>query len=152
MKTRSGVLTASLLLIVVYTTGCDGQRSSEAFHRGRDLVIKGQFDAAESALAAFEKQHPGHVLLSRTRFLRAKAKLGAGDLPQARQLFQQTIDQFPESDEADKARYKLAFIELIDGNNQQAEQQLQDIVKQSRSIYLAEATAVRAMLAGQRAE
>ncbi len=152
MNTTSGVLATLLSLIVFCTAGCDGQRSSEAFHRGRDLVIKGQFDAAESALAAFEKQHPGHALLSRARFLRAKAKLGGGDLPQARQLFQQTIDQFPQSDEADKARYKLAFIELVDGNTRQAEQQFQDIVKQSRSIYLAEATAMQAMLDRQRAE
>ncbi|MCS7468469.1 tetratricopeptide repeat protein [Stieleria sp. ICT_E10.1] len=152
MKTKSGVLAAFLLLMAFCTSGCDGQRSSEAFHRGRDLVIKGQFDAAESELAAFEKQNPGHTLLSRARFLRAKAKLGAGDLPQARQLFQQTIDRFPESDEADKARYKLAFVELLDGNTRQAERQFQDIVDHSSSIYLAEATAVRAMLDRQRAE
>ncbi|MDV6032155.1 MAG: tetratricopeptide repeat protein [Phycisphaera sp. RhM] len=152
MKTTAAVIAASLMLIAFCTAGCDGQRSSEAFHRGRDLVIRGQFDAAESELAEFEKQNPGHTLLSRARFLRAKAKLGAGDLPQARQLFQQTIDRFPQSDEAGKARYKLAFIELIDGNTQQAEQQFQDIVKQSRSIYLAEATAMRAMLDRQPAE
>ncbi|WP_372896975.1 tol-pal system YbgF family protein [Stieleria sp.] len=152
MKTKTAVIAAFLLLVAFCTNGCDGQQSSEAFHRGRDLVIKGQFDAAESELAEFERQHPGHTLSSRARFLRAKAKLGAGDLPQSRQLFQQTIDQFPQSDEADKARYKLAFIELLDGNTQQAEQQFQVIVKQSRSIYLAEATAVRAMLDRQRAE
>ncbi|QDV47125.1 Outer membrane protein assembly factor BamD [Stieleria neptunia] len=152
MKTNTAVLAALLMLMAVCTTGCDNQPSGEAFHRGRELLIKGQFDAAESVLAEFETQHPGHALSSRTRFLRAKAKLGAGDLPQARQLFQQTIDRFPKSDEADKARYKLAFIELLDGNTQQAEQQFQDIVNQSRSIYIAEAHAVRAMLDRQRAE
>ena len=112
-------------------------------------MMKAQFDAAETALLEFERSNSNHEFSSRARFLRAKARLGAGDLERAASLFQETIDQFPGSEEADKARFKLALISLLQNDVPAAKQRFQQIVDRSDSVYVPEAIAMLAMLKRQ---
>lgn len=139
-------LSACVLCAAIWMTGCNNNQPNEKFHHGRELLIKGDFDAADAELTDFENQNPNHALLSRARFLRAKSRLGAGELDEARRLFQDTIDRFPKSEEADKARFKIALIDFLRSDLPAAEQGFQTIVDQSGSIYAAEANAMLDML------
>lgn len=141
---------AVILVCFVLLTGCNPNSANQAFHRGRNLLIQGQFQAARTALDQFEKQYPNHELQSRTRLLQAKACMGLNDLPEAKRLFQQTIDQFPKSDEAGKARYKLAVIAMMLGDDADALERFEQLADQGQSVLAPEATAmVRYMKANQ---
>jgi TolA-binding protein len=72
--------------------------------------------------------------------------MGMGDLPGARQLFRETIEQFPHSEEAFKARYKLAVIELLEGDEAAAQRRFQAIIDRSHNILIGEAAAMSDML------
>lgn len=144
--------TGVALALAAICVGCQQERPSDRFHRGRDFLIQGRFASADSELAAFEKEHPGHELSSRATFLRAKASMGTGDLPGARQRFEETIERFPNSEEAAKASYKLAVIDLLEGDEAESRRRFQAIVDRSNSILVAEATAMLEMLSGQQDE
>lgn len=135
---------AALLMAVV---GC--QRAGDGytqFHQAREKLMHGEFAKAKSEMAEFQANYPTHPFSSRAAFLQAKAELGLGNLDLAEQEFLATINQYPNTEEAHKSRYKLAMIALLRGDRQEAGEGFQQIVDSKSGILVPEAVAMLRML------
>ena len=129
-------------LILIFMAGCESRQASTGFHEGRALLMRGQLERADRMLAQFQKANPTHQLCSRALFLRGKAQLGLGDFDLATAHFLATIKKYPQSEEAHKAKYKLAVLEMLNGNREQAVRQFQEIADNPDGTLVAEAAAM----------
>ena len=116
-------------------------KAATQFNDARQLVHHGKFEQATTALDAFLKSNPKHKLASRAVFLRAKCKMGLSDTEAAQLGFQDVIKQFPASEEARKAEFKLAMIEFLGGNEEEAHRQFSAIEQAANGPYTPEAAA-----------
>lgn len=134
---------------MLITAGCGvakGQakpkgKASIRFDQARSLVHRGKFEEAIKLFDAFLVTHPKHKLASRAVFLQAKSELGRHRTEAAQAGFKNVIHQFPNSEEAKKAEFKLAMIEFLNGNHGIAETRFQAITKAANGPYTPEAAA-----------
>ena len=99
-------------------------KKTKRFDTGRLLVTQGKYEDGIGYLEAYLEKNPNGVNASRARFFIAKAYIGMGKLETARLMFMETIEMHPDSDEAKKSRYKLAMIDLWQGNIKAAKDRL----------------------------
>ena len=101
--------------------GCDAPaKPTDDFHVGRELVIQGKYAEAIPHLEKYLKHNAKQQNASRAGLFLGKAHLGQGDLEKASLAFQEVIQNYPDSLESHKCRYKLALLALIQGNDQTA--------------------------------
>lgn len=149
----SSVVSISLIAtLLIGFGGCDtSSTATTAFHQGRNSLMQSNFKAADDQLAAFLKQYPNHTLASRAIFLRGKAAIGEGDFAAATQFFNQTIKLHPKSEEAHKARYKVAFVKLLTGERTGAMKAFESLRHDSPGTLVPEAVAFAKLLREQQA-
>lgn len=144
-------LSSLLMVIAVAMAGCgvaappaavaaNKGKASTQFDAARTLVHQGKFAEAVAALDAFLAANPNHKFASRAHFLRAKSKMGAHETEAAQIGFADVIKRFPTSDEARKAEFKLAMIEFLNGNVDEATKQFDAIEKAANGPYTPEAS------------
>lgn len=136
------------ILLAVLGTGCGGANAPAGrgagggdFTSGRELVCRGEFDKGIGKLEEYLKDEPRGKFASRAQFFVAKAHMGKLDLDAATTAFQKTIDDHAGSLEAHKARYKLAQILLLQGDEKGALAAFEKIVAKQDSPLVPEATA-----------
>ena len=139
-------ITASLALLLGGCQSKDRGDVAAQFDVGREALMQGDFEIADAQLTRFIEAHAEHHLGSRATFLLAKCKLGQGDLQAATLWFQRTTERFPRTEEAHKALYKLALIDILQGNHESAMERLQSLVDRPAGPYVPEATAYLAFL------
>jgi TolA-binding protein len=98
-------------------------RSGEDFIQGRKRVTLGQYRQAIPLLQKYLNKHPQGRYASRAIFFIGKAFVGLEEMDLARTAFNDIQKRFPDSLEAHKARYKIALIDLLDGQVDLAIQQ-----------------------------
>jgi TolA-binding protein len=148
---RTGLLLGFVLTLGVLGCGTDDRgKVAREFDVARKLMTSGKFDSAATKLEEFLENHPTHELAGRATFLLAKSHLGRSRFDESKKWFNRTIQRFPESEEAHKAKFKLAVIELLSGNLADAEQQFETLATQSEGPYVPEAQAFSRFLAVQR--
>ena len=145
------MLLGFVLTLGVLGCGTDdrGKVASE-FDVARKLMTSGRFDSAATKLEDFLENHPSHHLAGRATFLLAKSHLGQSHFDESKKWFNRTIQRFPNSEEAHKAKFKLAVIEMLEGNLAEAERQFATLAKQSDGPYVPEAQAYSRFLLAQR--
>ena len=119
-KQLAAVLLPSLLLSGLIV-GCGAKKALDPqFTAGRQALMGGQYQPSIQKLEAYLRDKPNGGLSSRASFLIAKAYMGLGKFDDSRKRFEQTIQQYRDSEEAHKARYKLAVLSLIEGDREDA--------------------------------
>lgn len=149
-----------VLLLTLAVVGCGAApaqvvapkkgRAGTQFDNARQLVHHGKFDQAVKALDDFLTAHPNHKNASRAVFLRAKSKMGSHQTEAAQTGFNDVIKRFPNSEEARKAEFKLAMIEFLNGNVDEAKRQFAAIEKAANGPYTPEAAVWAKHLADER--
>jgi TolA-binding protein len=132
-----GVILA--ILLALQGAGCQDDPSA-AFHAARDRYIQGDFSGAVAGMDAFLNRFQHRKLERRAWFIKGKAQMGMNDLEAASTSFQRVIDLASTSLEADKARYKLVFIDELQGKLDEAIKGYQRIANQA-SVMRGEAQA-----------
>lgn len=90
------------------------------FKEGRSLVTQGRYAHAVPTLEQYLREHPRGKHASRAGLFLGKAHLGLGQWDEAAAAFTLTIERYPQSLEAHKARYKLAVVALLRGDTADA--------------------------------
>lgn len=119
-----------LLLCLLLVLGCGVKQkgpTGQAFELGRQDVLSGEFESGIQRLERFLDEHHGHDLAVRANFLIAKAHLGLGDYAAAKQWFNHVIEQHPATEEAHKAKFKLAMLSVLQGDREDARQRLESL-------------------------
>lgn len=137
---------AAAVLAMFVVAACGEKHSSKGFHAGRDRLKRGDYAGAIGDLQRYLDKHPGGKLASRAMFLIAKAHIGEEDLGGAEQWFGQTIEKFPESQEAHKARYKLAMIAVWNGEFEAGRRKFQQLADRPAGTLAPEARAMAQFL------
>lgn len=114
------------------------------FIEGRALVTQGLYEEALPMLNTYLTKHPTGRYAGRAQFFIAKAHVGLGDLDRAKLAFEATLAGYPTTQEGKKSRYKLAMIDLWQGNSKKAVQRLEVLAEnpdgplapESRAMYL----------------
>jgi TolA-binding protein len=142
------VTLASCDTLQASTTGTERRQ----FVLARELVTRGQYEAAIPALQQYLNEHPRGKDASRAAFFIAKAHLGAGRYEEAKSGFARTIQDFPRSLEAHKSQYKLGLVAFLEGDRLGAAEAFKRLVDTPNGGPLApEATAfTRYLEQGQR--
>ena len=122
-------------LLLSFVLGCSEEKGDAAskFAAARAKVHRAEFSQAIRELKTFLQDHPGHDLGSRAHFLIAKSEMGRNDFDEAAAWFTKTASQFPSSDEAHKAKFKLAMLSLLRGERQRALEQLRKMTDSNGS-------------------
>lgn len=129
-----------LFLLSLTFSGCD--RASDDFESIRLQVCRGNYRDAIPKLEAYSGQHE-----SRAGLFLGKCWLGLDDFDKARGAFKTTIRNYPETLEAHKCRYKLALLLFMEGNQELAKEQFQQIADRKDGPLVAEAGAFAKRLA-----
>lgn len=142
----------SVLIPVVLAAALScGQNAPGAVGRnsfpGRDLVSAGRYEEAVTVLARSFADEPDAAHASRVGLFLGKAHLALGHVGEARDAFQATIRRYPDSLEAHKSRYKLALIDLIEGDEPGALESFRAMSERPDGPLAAEATAMTRYLA-----
>ncbi|MEM0967289.1 MAG: hypothetical protein AAGJ81_14175 [Verrucomicrobiota bacterium] len=149
-KHRSGkVLICSVLFVFSFgATGCDLELTDDhsLFLASRELVMEGRFAEAKKGFVEYLSAQPTGKFASRASFFVAKCDLGLGDLPAARIAFENCRELYPNTNEAEKSSYKLAFIDLLEGNENRALEILRDLAANPRGTLSPEAAALAGFL------
>ncbi len=116
------------------------------FLHGREQVTLGQYDDAIVTLRDYLTAHPDGKYASRASFFIAKAHLGAGRIGDSRDAFVYTRQRYPGSLEAEKSRYKLAFLLLLEGDKAEAATAFREIAENPQSPLAPEAAAMASFL------
>jgi TolA-binding protein len=111
------------------------------FDAARALLLRGRFEMARKALTDFVEEHSSHHLAGRATFLLAKSYTGLEDFDNAQLWFSRTIERFPKSEEAHKARFKLAMVDLLCDDTDSAKQKLARLLEAANGPYVPEARA-----------
>lgn len=123
--------------------------SADSFTKGRTVVTVGNYTDAIVHLNEYLKKNPEGKDASRAHFFIAKAQLGLGDFTSARETFERIQVSFPASLEAHKSRYKLAMLDLVEGNRERALSIFRDLANQPDGPLAPEAKMMAEFLAGQ---
>ena len=146
---RSGwafCMCSAIVGVTVCVAGCIKQQprsgAAGSFTAGRQALMRGEFEQAIKYLEAYRRQGKAGALASRATFLMAKSYLGLNDFAAAREWFERTISEYGHSEEAHKARYKLAMISLMQGEMHDARRRFQELVDRPSGTLVPEATAM----------
>lgn len=133
-----------LLFAAFGVSGCGAKVAAPSgkFHEGRDALMHGRFDEAIAALNEHLKRHPQGELAARATFLIGKCHLGKGDFTASERWFEKTIQQFPATEEAHKAKYKIAIVKLLTGDAVDAESRFESLAQEADGPYTPEAVAM----------
>jgi TolA-binding protein len=80
------------------------------------LVCTGRFAEGIDQLNRYVDAYPRGRNVSRAHLFLAKAHIGLNRTDKAKEIFNTILRDYPDSLEAHKARYKLAFMEYLEGN------------------------------------
>jgi TolA-binding protein len=129
-------------------SGCGGGAgpSPGKFHEGRTALMQGKFQTAIDLLTEHLLRHPAGDLAGRASFLIGKAHLGLGDWNAAETWFQNTIDKYPQTEEAHKARFKIALAKMLQGETADAQRRFAELAEQREGPYTPEAVALARFL------
>lgn len=136
----AGLLVCAVLSVAMSCKPKEDASGSDKFHRARNFYIKGDYDKAIKGMKHFLSRKPNSKLCSRAWFIIGKAQLGKGNLDHAFSAFMLVMELYPKTLEADKARYKLAFIYELKGEHNKAIERYGEISKK-QSVMRAEAAA-----------
>ena len=104
--------------------------------------MRGQFATAIESLDGYLAEHPHGELASRASFLMAKAYIGLNEIDNARSQFERTIRDYPDTNEAHKSQYKLAFLSLLEGDDDDARERFARIADSPAGTLVPEAMAM----------
>lgn len=143
VRPRIPSLQIALLIFLTVFSGCSQSKGKAGaqFEQARSLVFQGRYTDASDGFSAFLATYPNHELAVRAKFLRGKCELGKGDLQAADKWFRQTIAEHPETEEANKAKFKLAFIAILEDRREEAISMLTEIKRVANGPYTPEAEA-----------
>lgn len=82
------------------------------YQRGRLLYMQEDYAASLEALSAFVERHPDSPFVANAIYWSGEALFTLGRLPEARQLFQTVIQDYPRSFRVEAARYRVSLIDL----------------------------------------
>lgn len=138
------LLRVTVLVLMAMLAECAlvGNKERDEFLQARSLVTSGRYSEALQSLRDYEKEFPSSEYASRARFFVAKCYLGMNDPGSARVEFESVIQRFPDSVEAHKSRYKLAMIDLWEGNRERALQRFQAMAEKPDGPLAPEASAM----------
>ncbi len=136
------------IIILLLTAGViffwNNERIAGPFIEGRALVTEGVYEEAIPMLNTYLAKHPAGRYAGRAQYFIAKAHVGLGNLDRAKLAFAATLAGYPTTAEGKKSRYKLAMIDLWQGNRKKAVQRLEllaenpdgPLAPESRAMYL----------------
>ena len=136
------------LCLSLLNCGC-GQNASTQGKKdfaGRTLVVQGKYKEAIPVLKEYLRDHRRGKFASRAGLFPGKAHLGLEQFETAKQAFQKTTSDYPNSLEAHKSRYKLAIIALLQDQTDGASRQFQQLSNRPDGPLAAEAMAFAAYL------
>lgn len=120
-----------ITVLLVALTGCGDE--PDLFKNGRQQIIAGNYDSGIQMLESYLLNYSKEAHASRAQFFLGKAYLGIGDLKQAQREFELTITNYPNSLEAQKSRYKIAFIAFLEDDRHAAIERFQEIAEDKRN-------------------
>ena len=126
-KTNHGVmeevLVKNILFLVFFIPFKWGNAAEkETFQQARFQIQTGDFESGRKGMAEVLQKNPKGTYASRASFMLAKAYLGLGKTEEAQENFKKTISNFPGTEEAQKAAFKLVWISyLLEGKNKSLE-------------------------------
>lgn len=145
-----GGVALSAFFIVVLFACAPSTEQKDAFTAGRTLVTEGRYESALEALEVYLDRWPDGEFACRAWLFVAKAHLARGDFEQARAALETCVRDFPDSLEAHKCRYKLAVLDLLEGDPAAARLRFEDLRSHPDGPLAAEAAAFARFL-GDRA-
>ncbi len=148
-----GALMTALILgsCLFMLPGCGAARSQNnaLFKQGRDLVRTGRYEEAIAPLTQFQREQPHAELASNAGLYLGKAYLALGRFDEARTAWGDTVENYPNSLEGHKCRYKLAFLSFMEGDTQSALDQFTALADAPDGPLAPEALAFRTFLEKQ---
>ncbi len=107
---------------------CGASREEKRlFHEGRTLVTEGHYEASLPSLRQYLETYPRGSFASRAWLFLGKSEIALGRFAEARAAFDACISEFPESLEAHKSRYKLALLDLLEGDLDTARRRFEEL-------------------------
>jgi len=135
-----------------HRAGAAAGGDQDDFHNGRTLVCEGKYREAIAPLEKYQREQPRGKNASRAGLFLGKAHLALEDHAAARQAFDATIKDYPDSLEAHKCRYKLGLLDLLEGKDDEALVRFEALANQPDGPLAAEALAwTRHLKAGAKA-
>ena len=135
MSAKKSSLSFFLLVVIgaaafLYYRGLnDGAISGSAdnFTQGRLMVTEGRYEEALPLLEKYLTEEPRGKFASRAHFFIAKAHMGLGRFDMARQAFETTVREFPDTLEGHKSKYKLALLDYLEGRIDEARRKFKSL-------------------------
>ena len=120
------------------------------FGEGRILVMEGRFEEAIPVLEGYLQSAIGGRNRSRACLFLGKALMGLGRYEEARKLFEESLQSYPHSLEAQKYAYKIACIDSVSGDKRSARTAFAAIVADpSPGVMKAEARLMHQLLSDE---
>ena len=121
-KIKSRIVLFSLLLMMIFLVhGCrNNDEEKTLFFSGRTLVTEGRYNDAIPLLNQYMAEHPNGNYASRAGLFLGKSHLALESFGEARNAWQMVIDNYPKSLEAHKSAYKLAILDFLQGDTEEA--------------------------------
>jgi hypothetical protein len=121
-KTVKTAIAAMVLLGIslLFMAGCHVAVSGEPrteFLEARELAVNGRFAEAIPLLEHYLETQPDGKHASRTGLFLGKAHLALGHHDECRAAWKITTERYAETLEGHKCRYKLAFLDFMEGND-----------------------------------
>jgi len=128
---------AATMALAVMLSGCvegsDRETKAELM-AGRNHYIQGDYAAAVATLDGFAGRHDSPEYAARALLIQGKAEIGRRNWSAARDAFQQLIDRYPKSLEAEKARYKLGEVAEFGGELAEAARRYRNLAEAPNPI------------------
>ena len=113
-----------------------------SFAQGRLLINQGRYRDGIQLLEEYLAKHPRGRNAGRARFFLGKAYIGLDLFDRAAEEFRAAVFDFPETDEAQKSRYKLAQIDLWQGREDEAQHAFRELAQNPAGPLTPEAAAM----------
>ena len=139
---RATVLAVScwgLMVIGVHgLTASSAWAVSNDFTEGREEVIEGDYQDGLDLLNKYLNENPEGTYASRAWLFVGKAHVGLKQYSQAKAAFRELASRFPDSLEGYKAQYKIAEIEMLMGNQEEARRLFEKMLEDKNGPFTAE--------------
>ena len=116
---RQSVVTALAVVMTLVLSSCETRNTgSDALYRqGRDAVRSGDYEAGIAPLTEYLETYPSHRFASQSCLYLGKAYAALGRMSEARTAWERGRDEYPDTLEGHKCRYKLAWLSFIEGDS-----------------------------------
>lgn len=100
---------------------CSGETGAKlAYLKGKTHLLRGQHNSAAAVWERMAEDFPEHSYADDGLVLAGVAKERAGDIAEARRLWQKALDEIPDGDMVPEALFRMAWTHYQEGNGAEA--------------------------------